>query len=69
MFGYWAAIWGHLHRLGECNRPNPWKSLVKEANAYRSGQVRFFVVRESPPNKAMNNGAPHNGGSKLHSVE
>lgn len=31
MFGYWAAIWVHLNRIGNFNRPNPWKSLVHAA--------------------------------------
>lgn len=31
MFGYWAAIWVHLNRIGAFNRPNPWKNLVKIA--------------------------------------
>jgi hypothetical protein len=29
MFGYWAAIWVHLNRIGKLNKPNPWKGLVK----------------------------------------
>lgn len=31
MFGYWAAIWVHLNRIGNFKRPNPWARLVKEA--------------------------------------
>jgi hypothetical protein len=31
MFGYWAAIWVHLNRIGNFKRPNPWKKLVLEA--------------------------------------
>lgn len=37
MFGYWAAIWVHLNRVGEFQRPNPWKSLVKEARNWSKG--------------------------------
>lgn len=33
MFGYWAAIWVHLNRIGKFKRPNPWKNLVKTARA------------------------------------
>ena len=33
MFGYWAAIWVHLNRIGEFGRPNPWKDLVKTARS------------------------------------
>jgi len=31
MFGYWAAIWVHLNRIGGFRKPNPWADLVKEA--------------------------------------
>jgi hypothetical protein len=31
MFGYWAAIWVHLNRIGGFKRPNPWKQLVHVA--------------------------------------
>lgn len=31
MFGYWAAIWVHLNRIGDFKRPNPWARLVKQA--------------------------------------
>jgi hypothetical protein len=31
MFGYWAAIWVHLNKIGEFKRPNPFKGLVKAA--------------------------------------
>jgi hypothetical protein len=31
MFGYWAAIWVHLNRIGNFKKPNPWKSIVKVA--------------------------------------
>jgi hypothetical protein len=31
MYGYWAAIWVHLNRIGHCNRPNPWAGLVRSA--------------------------------------
>ena len=31
MFGYWAAIWIHLNRIGEFKKPNPWKTLVRQA--------------------------------------
>ena len=31
MFGYWAAIWVHLNRIGKFKRPNPWKGLVRSA--------------------------------------
>jgi hypothetical protein len=37
MFGYWAAIWIHLNRIGEFKRPNPWKELVKEARKQKKG--------------------------------
>ena len=28
MFGYWAAIWVHLNRLGRFNKPNPFRPAV-----------------------------------------
>lgn len=31
MFGYWAAIWVHLNRIGNFGRPNPWRALVHSA--------------------------------------
>ena len=31
MFGYWAAMWVHLNRVGRFKRPNPWKALVMSA--------------------------------------
>lgn len=30
-FGYWAAIWVHLNRVGHFKRPNPFAVLVKMA--------------------------------------
>jgi hypothetical protein len=30
-FGYWAAIWVHLNRIGQFNRPNPFVDYVKLA--------------------------------------
>lgn len=39
MFGYWAAIWVHLNRLGGFKRPNPWKGLVMDARSV-SQEVR-----------------------------
>ncbi|MCH7644909.1 MAG: hypothetical protein IH974_08730 [Myxococcales bacterium] len=29
MFGYWAAIWVHLNRIGGFKLPNPWSGLVR----------------------------------------
>ena len=34
MFGYWAAIWVHLNRIGGFGRSNPWASLVSDAKAH-----------------------------------
>lgn len=31
MFGYWAAIWVHLNRVGGFKRPNPFAQLVRDA--------------------------------------
>lgn len=35
MFGYWAAIWVHLNRIGGFKRPNPWADLVRTAKVRR----------------------------------
>lgn len=35
MFGYWAAIWVHLNRIGDFQKPNPFSRLVKEARLIR----------------------------------
>lgn len=29
MFGYWAAIWVHINRIGDFKKPNPWSKIVK----------------------------------------
>ena len=36
MFGYWAAIWVHLNRIGGFKRPSPFASLVKAARATKA---------------------------------
>lgn len=36
MFGYWAAIWVHLNRIGGFKRPNPWKELVVTARSHEA---------------------------------
>jgi hypothetical protein len=40
MFGYWVAIWVHLNRIGEFNKPNPFKPLVNLANNIVEGQYK-----------------------------
>lgn len=35
MFGYWAAIWVHLNRIGEFKRRNPFADVVRTARYYR----------------------------------
>ena len=39
MFGYWAAIWVHLNRLGGFNKPNPFKTMVKQADNILRGDL------------------------------
>ncbi len=44
MFGYWAAIWVHLNRISEQNRPNPWSGLLAAARnrqGEQAGQIRL----------------------------
>lgn len=36
MFGYWAAIWVHLNRIGEFKRANPWQPLVLVAKRVKN---------------------------------
>ncbi len=36
MFGYWAAIWVHLNRIGGFHHPNPWTDLVRAARAEKA---------------------------------
>ena len=43
MFGYWAAIWVHLNKLGEFNRPNPFHPLVELAGNIRAEQVKSLA--------------------------
>lgn len=38
MFGYWAAIWVHLNRIGEFKRANPFSGLVRTARASSLGE-------------------------------
>jgi len=40
MFGYWAAIWVHLNRIGNFNRPNPFHPLVDLADSIISERVK-----------------------------
>jgi len=40
MFGYWVAIWVHLNRVGEFNKPNPFKPLVDLADSMVSEQYK-----------------------------
>ncbi len=35
MFGYWAAIWVHLNRIGGFRYRNPWRGLVDRARGAR----------------------------------
>lgn len=37
MFGYWAAIWVHLNRIGDFRRRSPFKELVATARAKGHG--------------------------------
>ncbi len=35
MFGYWAAIWVHLNKIGGFRKPNPFKDYVALARRKR----------------------------------
>lgn len=47
MFGYWAAIWVHLNRIGEFKRPNPWSKLVATAKVAKTPRPDCELL-ESP---------------------
>lgn len=34
MFGYWAAVWVHLNRIGQFQRRNPFRFAVDAAKEY-----------------------------------
>lgn len=34
MFGYWAAIWVHMNRVGGFRKSNPFAAVVKFAKGY-----------------------------------
>jgi len=40
MFGYWAAIWVHLNRVGGFKRPNPFHDIVKVAQRREQARER-----------------------------
>ena len=35
MFGYWAAIWVHINKIGRFHRANPFKPVVDLAHKRR----------------------------------
>lgn len=39
MFGYWAAIWVHLNRVGGFKRRSPFGDLVKAARLHQDGKT------------------------------
>lgn len=45
MFGYWAAIWVHLNRIGNFKRPNPFRSLV---NLAKEEKARRYAIPSLP---------------------
>jgi hypothetical protein len=49
MFGYWAAIWVHLNRLGGFGLPNPFSTLVMDARDLLTNldaEFKFTLRRE-----------------------
>lgn len=38
MFGYWAAIWVHLNRIGGFRRGNPWQGIVGIAREVKEAE-------------------------------
>jgi hypothetical protein len=45
MFGYWAAIWVHLNRIGGFKRPNPWSGLVAKARERAVAELQLPASR------------------------
>lgn len=45
MFGYHAAAWVNMNRVGGFRRANPWRGLVK---AVRDGQFSNPSLKEDP---------------------
>jgi hypothetical protein len=45
-FGYWAAIWVHLNRVGGFNRPSPFGSLVKAARGLRDDREALSMAAD-----------------------
>lgn len=43
MFGYWAAIWVHLNRIGNFKRPSPFREFVVVARS-KDGDKRSEIV-------------------------
>jgi hypothetical protein len=54
MFGYWAAIWVHLNRVGQFNHPNPFASVVREARKHPTPEYYCPKHRYNPaPNSGF----------------
>ena len=49
MFGYWAAIWVHLNRIGRARRPNPWSATVHLARRQVSSIQRSKSLQSIEP--------------------
>ncbi len=64
MFGYWAAIWVHLNRIGGFSKANPWRELVYLARARNgegpvatiAGRARRLNRRTAPRAKGAGEG-------------
>jgi hypothetical protein len=42
MFGYWAAIWVHLNKLGNFSESNPFSEYVKKARTHVAIVEAYF---------------------------
>ena len=49
MFGYWAAIWVHLNRIGGFKSPNPFRPAVNLAKAHTDPAQPPTVSRTAAP--------------------
>jgi len=52
LFGYWAAIWTHLNRVGNFHRPNPFSDYVEIA------RKKGGALGKRKPNQQTQNVSP-----------
>jgi len=53
MFGYWAAIWVYLNRIGGFKSANPWVNLVRIARAHERAHERAQPAQRPRPSSPV----------------